>query len=42
MTKFILIGKFVSLELKIIDLRFEPCPDIKTHAFFFLPFYFIK
>ena len=41
-TSLIFIGKFVSLELKIIDLRLEPLPDIKTHAFFFYHFILLK
>ena len=35
MINLIFIGKLYSLDLLIKFLRFDPVPEIKTHAFFF-------
>ena len=42
MTKHILIGKLLSLDLKIRFLRFDPWPDINTQVFFFYHFKELK
>ena len=41
MISFMLIGKLYSLVFLIIDFKFVPDPDIKTHSFFFYHFIFL-